>query len=245
MHKIGIISDTHGTLRNDVEDILRSCDAILHGGDIDQRSILARLEAIAPTIAVQGNNDRNWIGPLPVMRDFTLYGLNFRMIHDKKQLPAQMGDRNVIIYGHSHRYEETQKDGRLWLNPGSCGARRFRLPLTMAVMYVDSQCNFQVERIELSSMDSLSQAADALTPTCQEAAALDPISRALTPGAAAQLSHGDLLPLVQSVMRATDKGLPIGQIADKCGLSPELAQHICRLYLTHPGIDAEGILGKL
>lgn len=223
IHKIGIISDTHGILREEVKQNLAGCDAILHGGDVDRLNLLAELMAIAPTIAVQGNNDRNWADPLPVMREFTLYGLHFRMIHDKKQLPKDLGDSDIIIYGHSHKYEEQIKDGRLWLNPGSCGAKRFRLPLTMALLIVDSQGQYQVKRIDLS---------------------LDHFSRALNPDVLESLPKTDLHRLIQAIMKETDKKIPVEKIAAKHSLPLELAQHICRLYLTHPGIDAEGIMRK-
>lgn len=229
MHRIGIISDTHGVLREEVKDILRTCDAILHGGDVDRLNLLAELMAIAPTTAVQGNNDRNWADPLPVIRNFTLHGLRFCMVHDKKQLPRDLGDRQIIIYGHSHKYEELMKDGRLWLNPGSCGPGRFHLPVTMALMEVDDGGSYRVERIDLS----------AGTP-----AVLDPITRALTPAALAGLSQKDLKKMVQAVMKDIDRGIPAERIVARHSLTPDLAQHICRLYLTHPGIDADGILGK-
>lgn len=230
MHRIGIISDTHGVLREEVKTVLRTCDAILHGGDVDRLNLLAELMAIAPTTAVQGNNDRNWADPLPVMRDFTLYGLHFCMIHDKKQLPRELGDCQIVVYGHSHKYETCQRDGRLWLNPGSCGPGRFRLPITMAVMEIDDLGDYRVERIDLSP---------------EAPALLDRFSRALMPETLTGLSRRNLKKLVQAVQRDTDKGIPVAQIAQRHDLTPELAEHICRLYLTHPGIDAEGILGKL
>lgn len=236
IRRIGVISDTHGILREEVKEILRTCDTILHGGDVDSLNLLAELVAIAPTIAVQGNNDRNWADPLPVMRDFTLYGLRFCMIHDKKQLPKDLGDYDIIVYGHSHKYEEQKKDGQLWLNPGSCGARRFRLPLTMALLTVDPSAHYQVEQITLSG--------DIPAFRTQNAAALDPFSRALNPAALEGLSRKDLKKLVQSVMREIDRGITAEQIAAKHSLSLELTEQLCRLYLTHPGIDAEGILRK-
>ncbi|MCI8894614.1 MAG: metallophosphoesterase family protein [Lachnospiraceae bacterium] len=225
MYRIGIISDTHGVLREEVKQILRSCDAILHGGDIDSQNLLAELMAIAPTTAVQGNNDRNWADPLPEIRYFSLYGLSFCMIHDKKKLPGKPADADIIIYGHSHKYQEAREDGRLWLNPGSCGRRRFGQPLTMALLQVADSGSYQVERIDLPQR--------AATHAPSPSSSLE------------ELSRTELLKLVQAVIRETDKGVPAEKIAAKCSVSPQVARQLCRLYLTHPGIDAEEILGKL
>ena len=71
------------------------------------------------------------------------------MVHNKKYLPEDMGDRNLVIYGHSHKYEEKQVDGRTWLNPGSCGPRRFHQPITMAVMTIEGRA-YQVEKLEFA-----------------------------------------------------------------------------------------------
>lgn len=225
MYRIGIISDTHGVLREEVKQLLGTCDAILHGGDIDSQNLLAELMAIAPTTAVQGNNDRNWADPLPEIRYFSLYSLSFCMIHDKKKLPGEPKDADIIIYGHSHKYQELEKDGHLWLNPGSCGRRRFGLPLTMALLEVEASGAYRVERIDLAPQEP---------------------KRAKVPLASLEeQSRTDLLKLVQAVMRETDHGVPAEKAAEKYGISPDLARQLCRLYLTHPGIDAEGILGKL
>ena len=72
------------------------------------------------------------------------------MVHNKKYLPKDLGDRNLVIYGHSHKYEEKQVDGRTWLNPGSCGPRRFNQPITMAVVTVEEGTGaFSVEKVEI------------------------------------------------------------------------------------------------
>ena len=135
--KIGVLSDTHGLLRPAVLEVLRSCDCILHGGDINKPEILDTLRSIAPLYVVRGNNDREWAEDLPQSLTVTLGGVPFFMVHNKKDVPADLGDARVVVFGHSHRYLEQRRDGRLWLNPGSCGRRRFDQEITMAVVTVD------------------------------------------------------------------------------------------------------------
>ena len=135
--KIGVLSDTHGLLRPAVLEVLRSCDCILHGGDVNKPEILDTLRSIAPLYVVRGNNDREWAEDLPQSLTVTLGGVPFFMVHNKKDFPADLGDARVVVFGHSHRYLEQRRDGRLWLNPGSCGRRRFDQEITMAVVTVD------------------------------------------------------------------------------------------------------------
>ena len=135
--KIGVLSDTHGLLRPAVLEVLRSCDCILHGGDVNKPEILDTLRSIAPLYVVRGNNDREWAEDLPQSLTVTLGGIPFFMVHNKKDVPADLGDARVVVFGHSHKYLEQRRDGRLWLNPGSCGRRRFDQEITMAVVTVD------------------------------------------------------------------------------------------------------------
>ena len=135
--KIGVLSDTHGLLRPAVLEVLRSCDCILHGGDVNKPEILDTLRSIAPLYVVRGNNDREWAEGLPQSLTVTLGGIPFFMVHNKKDVPADLGDARVVVFGHSHRYLEQRRDGRLWLNPGSCGRRRFDQEITMAAVTVD------------------------------------------------------------------------------------------------------------
>ena len=135
--KIGVLSDTHGLLRPAVLEVLRSCDCILHGGDVNKPEILDTLRSIAPLYVVRGNNDREWAEGLPQSLTVTLGGVPFFMVHNKKDVPADLWDARVVVFGHSHKYLEQQRDGRLWLNPGSCGRRRFDQEITMAVVTVD------------------------------------------------------------------------------------------------------------
>ncbi len=120
--KIGVLSDTHDLLRSEVLDALQGCDAILHAGDISSRRILDRLREIAPVKAVRGNNDGEWAGHLPLLLDITLGGLRICMTHKKKDLPQDLAGYDLVICGHSHRYESVWqepagKKRTLLLNP--------------------------------------------------------------------------------------------------------------------------------
>lgn len=228
MHKIGIISDTHNVLRENVKDILSSCSAILHAGDIAAPHILEELASIAPVYAVRGNADREWAAHLPSARSLELFGLKIYMTHHKKHIQEHAQGHDLVIYGHSHKYEESKKDGIIWLNPGGCGARRFTLPVTMALLTItdtSAEINnpkaplpppFHIERIQLAA-------------------------------AAKKLAapQKDMKEIVLFVMKETDKGKPVAAIAKSCQISEELAAQICRLYVTHPGVSADGILGKM
>ena len=146
--KIGVISDTHGLLRSDVVDKLRSCDAILHAGDVNKPEILDALRAIAPLHVVRGNNDKDWAEELPQTLRLELGGVRILMIHDKRELPKELGDAKLIVFGHSHRYFEQTIDSRLWLNPGSCGKRRFDQEISFALLHIDGDA-WRVEKIVL------------------------------------------------------------------------------------------------
>lgn len=144
--RIGIISDTHGLLRPEVTDILKTCSCILHGGDVNKPEILDTLRFMGSLYAVRGNNDRDWAENLSKTLRFTIGGVNFFMVHDKKDVDWNLGDTQVVIFGHSHKYFRETIDGRLWLNPGSCGRSRFGGEVTMAVMTIENG-SYEVEKI--------------------------------------------------------------------------------------------------
>ena len=125
--RIAVLSDTHGLLRPEVLRIVRTCDCILHGGDINQPEILDELRTIAPLYVVRGNNDKYWAEDLPQSLSVTLEGVTFFMVHNKKDVPPELGAAQIVVFGHSHKYFEQELDGRLWLNPGSCGPPLFHL----------------------------------------------------------------------------------------------------------------------
>lgn len=144
--KIGIISDTHGLLRPQVLEILKTCDCILHGGDVNKPEILDQLRWLGNLYVVRGNNDKEWAEGLSENLRFTIGGVNFFMVHNKKNMARNLDGVDVVVFGHSHKYFEKEVDGRLWLNPGSCGRRRFDQEITMAVMTVEDG-SFEVGKI--------------------------------------------------------------------------------------------------
>ena len=144
--KIGIISDTHGLLRPQVLEILKTCDCILHGGDINRPEILDQLRWLGNLYVVRGNNDKEWAEGRSENLRFTIGGVSFFMVHNKKNMVRNLDGVDVVVFGHSHKYFEKEVDGRLWLNPGSCGRRRFNQEITMAVMTVEDG-SFEVEKI--------------------------------------------------------------------------------------------------
>ena len=154
MHKIGIISDTHGLLRPEIVKILQGCDVIFHGGDIDKEYILDELGRISSIYAVRGNNDKEWAARLRDVLVFELYGIRFLMVHNKKRIPpGKLKDVDVVIYGHSHHFEMNFINEKLWINPGSCGPRRFVQPITMAILEIEDDGTYQVVKVEIEDSE--------------------------------------------------------------------------------------------
>ena len=137
--RVGVISDTHGLLRPEALALLRSAEHILHAGDVGNPSILAELRAVAPLTAIRGNIDRT--GPcadLPATEAVELAGALVYLVHSVHDLDLDPHAASiaVVISGHSHKPEMRWKDDVLYLNPGSAGPRRFRLPLTLAMLHL-------------------------------------------------------------------------------------------------------------
>ena len=217
MKKIGILSDTHGLLRPEVLQSLQGCDAILHGGDINRQEIIDRLEQIAPVYVVRGNNDKEWAEHLPLFLDFELSGLHIYMTHKKKDLPKDLASYDLVVYGHSHRYEQKLEGSTHLINPGSCGPRRFNQDITLAVMELEEQDQgIIIRRIDIPH---------AKMPAVNK----DKVQK----------------PDIEKVIREVRKGRSVTEISSKLGMDPELTEQICRLYLTHPGVDADGIMTKM
>ena len=144
--KLAILSDTHGLLRPKVVEHLKTADAILHGGDINKPAIVEQLQQYAPLYIVRGNNDKEWAEGIPHNLTVTLEGITFFMVHNKKEVPVDLSGVNVVVFGHSHKYVQEEKDGLLWLNPGSCGPRRFHQEITMMMVKIEDG-TIQVEKI--------------------------------------------------------------------------------------------------
>ena len=144
--KLVVLSDTHGLLRPEVLEHLKTADVILHAGDINKQSIVNELQQYAPVYIVRGNNDKEWAKNIPHDLTFNLDGVTFAMVHNKKEAPEDLAGVDVVVFGHSHKYMQEKKDGILWLNPGSCGPRRFHQEITlMEVKITDGR--LQVEKI--------------------------------------------------------------------------------------------------
>lgn len=146
--KMGIISDTHGLLREEVKERLKDCTYIFHAGDVDRPEILDELRTMGFLYVVRGNNDGYWAQNLRRSLNFSVGNVKFFMVHDRKDAAWELGDTQVVIFGHSHKYFCQEINGRLWLNPGSCGRSRFGGEVTMAVMTVENG-SWEVEKIVL------------------------------------------------------------------------------------------------
>ena len=146
--RVAVMADTHGVLRPEVERILETCDVIVHAGDFDNQMLYHKLNVNQPLYAVRGNNDRGWSGGLGQVNRFEIGGVKFIMAHERVDIPSVLKDIQVVIFGHSHMYYQQEISGRLWLNPGSCGYKRFTLPLSMAVMTIE-EGTYEVETIWL------------------------------------------------------------------------------------------------
>jgi len=140
MISIGVISDTHGLLRPEAFAALRESQHIIHAGDIGSAEILDQLSAIAPVTAIRGNVDKQaWARTLPETQVLEVAGISIYILHDLAQLdlrPEAAGFR-VVVSGHSHAPKQENRNGVLYLNPGSAGPRRFRLPVTVGRLVLD------------------------------------------------------------------------------------------------------------
>ena len=132
---LGLISDTHGLIRPEALEALRGCDLILHAGDVGTPEVLAALGTVARVVAVRGNNDRGaWAKDLPQRRTLKLGGVRVHLLHAVKDLDIdlELAQVALVVSGHSHRPMIDRRDGVLFVNPGSAGPRRFKLPVTIA-----------------------------------------------------------------------------------------------------------------
>jgi len=139
MLRVGLISDTHGLLRSEAKEFLRGSDFIVHGGDIGDPAILQELSLIAPVTAVRGNNDRGAWAEQLASEEFLKVGEIFLyVIHDlaEIQIDPQAAGVRVVVSGHSHIPSVAEHDGVLFVNPGSSGPRRFKLPIAAGQLLV-------------------------------------------------------------------------------------------------------------
>ena len=146
LKKVLIISDTHGLLRDEVKAKLPEVDFVIHAGDINTPAVLQYLNEHSELFIIRGNNDKEWACNLPQIITITIEGIQILLVHRKEDIPKKLTNIDVVIYGHSHKYDDKIINGALWLNPGSCGKRRFNLPMSMCQMWIDGK-HYKYEKI--------------------------------------------------------------------------------------------------
>ena len=142
MFRIGLLSDTHGLLRSEAKAFLKGSDYIIHGGDIGDPKIMEELALIAPVTAVRGNNDKGiWAGMLPVNDCLKVGEVFIYVLHNLAELEIEPVAKGVqiVVTGHSHKPLVYDHEGVLYINPGSAGPRRFKLPITVAEVIVSGR----------------------------------------------------------------------------------------------------------
>ena len=148
---IGLISDTHGLLRPEALNALSGVERIIHAGDIGSPHIIERLQRIAPVTAIRGNNDKGtWAAAIAETVQLEVRGRKIHVLHDLAELdldPVAAGIA-IVISGHSHKPRIEQRERVLYVNPGSAGPRRFRLPVSIAKLYIDAD-SARAEIVEL------------------------------------------------------------------------------------------------
>ncbi|ACC70674.1 metallophosphoesterase family protein [Paraburkholderia phymatum] len=138
--RIGLISDTHNLVRPEALAWLARCDAIIHAGDICNRAVLDALEPIAPLTVVCGNNDMgDWAASIPLHATLDVQQVRIFVVHDIADVPRDLHDAGVrvVVTGHSHKPLIVERDGVLFVNPGSAGPRRFKLPVSVGMLTID------------------------------------------------------------------------------------------------------------
>ncbi|HEX6173178.1 MAG TPA: metallophosphoesterase family protein [Candidatus Binatia bacterium] len=139
--RIGLISDTHGLVRPEALAALKGVELIVHAGDIGKPEVLKRLQAIAPLAAIKGNNDTGpWARHIPEILDVHVKDRTLRVIHYLRDSQSNLraAGIDVVISGHSHKPSVESRDNVLFVNPGSAGPRRFKLPVTVGLLLLEN-----------------------------------------------------------------------------------------------------------
>jgi uncharacterized protein len=159
MSRIGLISDTHGLLRPEAIEFLQGCDHIIHAGDIDKAEVLRELTNIAPVTAVRGNNDKGTLAKvLPETQLLEFESKLIYVIHDiaSIDLDPAAASIDVVVYGHSHKPSQEKRGGVLYINPGSAGPRRFKLPVSVGELVI-SKRDIRARIVELKPTPDLAR----------------------------------------------------------------------------------------
>lgn len=152
--RIGLISDTHGLLREEALRALRGSDLIVHAGDVGEREILEKLKQMAPVVAVRGNVDtEHWARALPLTAVVEAGQVQIYVLHDVNALDLDPGAAGfqIVVSGHSHKFGRSERAGVVYINPGSAGPRRFQLPITVARLDL-GKTPWSVEFVDLEKM---------------------------------------------------------------------------------------------
>lgn len=148
---IGLISDTHGIIKEEAIKALKGCDLIIHAGDIGSIDVIDSLKKVAPVHAIRGNIDKEeWTKQFSETKIVKVDNIVIYVIHNIKEMnidPKKEGF-NIIVYGHSHKHSKHIKDNILYINPGGSGRRRFSLPLTVAILHINDDVKI-VEFIDI------------------------------------------------------------------------------------------------
>ena len=218
-HKIAILSDTHGLLRPEVRNALEGCEHILHAGDIADKKTYDDIASIAPATFVRGNADKDWAAFIPEEQEIKLFGINIYVLHNKKYIRKDLSGTDIVIYGHSHKYEDYEENGIRFLNPGSCGPRRFHQPVTMMLLTIEE--NVHDVSIEKADFSPVLKTGDAKLP------------------------QKDMDRLIKNIMKDMEANRSVKDIARRNRVDEAFTRQILQIYTTHPGIDAEGILDRI
>jgi putative phosphoesterase len=219
-HRIAVISDTHSLLRQEIKERLVECELILHAGDISSQETADEIMECGKTYFVRGNADKgHWAEEIPAARELQIYGLKIYMIHNCKLIEDDVSEKDIVIYGHSHKYLQSEKAGVCFFNPGSCGPRRFHQEITMAILTIDERnSSFSFEKVDIS-----------------------PILKSDS----VKLPEQDMAKLVRNIMKQMDAGKTVDEISKKNRVDVEIVNQILQIYTTHQGIDVQGILNRM
>ena len=217
--KEAIISDTHSLLRDEVTEKIIDCDIILHGGDIASKETVEAIEKLGRAYFVRGNADKDWAEGIPYEQEVEICGYRFYMVHKKSDIRKDLSGIDFVIYGHSHKYEQKTEYGINYLNPGSCGPRRFTQPVTLMLMEIDEKSKaWNVEKVDLS-------------PILKKGAKLPP--------------QKEMDILIKSIVKDMNANKSVEKIAERNRVDRALVEEILQIYTTHPGIDVDGILNRM